>query len=157
MPEPNTDHLIDTLDATPRILAELIATGDDAAFDKAWPGEWSPRTVLAHLRDDEFLVMRLRLERMLGEQTPMLIPFNETEWERNRYTDRDSLDELTADFAVQRAASVAILRRLTLDQWQRPGYQPEIGELTIATWTQHWVEHDQTHINQIRAGLGLTS
>jgi DinB family protein len=157
MPEPNTDHLIDTLDATPRILAELVATGDDAAFDKAWPGEWSPRTVLAHLRDDEFLVMRLRLERMLGEQTPMLMPFNETEWERTRYTGRDALDELIADLAEQRAASVAILRRLTPEEWQRPAYQPEIGELTIATWAQHWVEHDQTHINQVRAGLGLTN
>lgn len=157
MPDPNTDHLIATLEATPRILAELITASDEAAFDKAWPGEWPPRTVLAHFRDDEFLVMRLRLERMLSEQTPMLMPFNETEWERNRYTDRDALDELLADFTEQRAASVAILRRLTHQQWQRPGYQPEIGELTIATWTEHWVEHDQTHINQIRASLGLTN
>ncbi len=157
MPVPNTDHLIATLEATPRILAELVAAGGDAAFDKAWPGEWAPRTVLAHLRDDEFLVMRLRLERLLSEQTPMLMPFNETEWERTRYTGRDALDELLADFAEQRAASLHILRRLTPEQWQRPGYQPEIGELTITTWTEHWVEHDQTHINQIRASLGLTN
>ncbi len=68
MPDPNTDHLIDTLEATPRILAELVAASGDAAFDQAWPGEWSPRTVLAHLRDDEFLVTRLRLERMLAEE-----------------------------------------------------------------------------------------
>ena len=157
MPAPYADQLIATLDATPRILAELVAASDDDAFDKAWPGEWSPRTVLAHLRDDEFLVMRLRLERMLSEQTPMLMPFNETAWERTRYTGRDALDELVADLAEQRAASIAILRRLTPEDWQRPGYQPEIGELTIATWTEHWVEHDQTHINQIRASLGLTN
>ena len=157
MSAPNTDHLIATLEATPRLLAELVATGGDAAFDKAWPGEWSPRTVLAHLRDDEFMVTRLRVVRMLVEQTPMLMPFNETEWERTRYTGRDSLDELLTDFAEQRAASLQILRRLTPEQWQRPGYQPEYGELTIATWTEHWVEHDQTHINQIRAGLGLTN
>lgn len=157
MPEPNTDHLIATLEATPRILAELVANSDDSAFDKAWPGEWSPRTVLAHLRDDEFLVTRMRVERMLAEERPMLMPFDETSWERTRYRDRDALEQLIDDFAEQRAASLAILRRLTPEQWQRPGYQPEYGELTVATWTEHWVEHDQTHINQIRAGLGLTS
>ena len=101
--------------------------------------------------------MRLRLERMLSEQSPMLMPFNETAWERTRYTARDALDELLADFAEQRAASLAILRRLTAEEWQRPGYQPEMGELSVATWVEHWVEHDQTHINQIRAGLGLTN
>ena len=157
MPEPNTDHLIATLEATPRILAELVSTSDDADFDTSSPGEWSPRTVLAHLRDDEFLVMRLRLERMLGEQRPALVPFDETSWELNRWTGRDALDDLIADFTEQRAASLQILRRLDIEQWQRPGYQPEIGELTIANWIQHWVEHDQTHISQIRAGLGLAS
>ncbi len=87
----------------------------------------------------------------------MLMPFDETTWERTRYAGRDALDELVADFTEQRAASIQILRRLTAEDWQRPGHQPEYGELTVASWAQHWLEHDQNHINQIRAGLGLTS
>jgi hypothetical protein len=102
--------------------------------------------------------MRMRLERMLAEeQRPLLMPFDETAWAANRWTGRDALPELLADFREQRAASIQILRRLQDDDWARVAYQPEIGELTIRTWTEHWVEHDQTHINQLRAGLGLTA
>ena len=71
MPEPNTDHLIATLEATPRILAELVAAGGDAAFDKAWPGEWPPRTVLAHLRD--VLRVDASLVRQLHRLQPLLV------------------------------------------------------------------------------------
>lgn len=149
-------ELIAILEATPRILDGIVAAGDDAQFDRAWAGEWTPRTVLAHLRDDEFLVMRLRLERLLSEERPMLMPFDEAAWAANRWTGRDTLEDLLADFRAQRAASVQILRRLE-GEWERPGYQPEMGEVTIRSWTEHWVEHDQAHINQLRAGLGLTA
>jgi DinB superfamily len=156
--ESSSTELIDILEATPHILEEIVGAADDALFDKAWPGEWTPRVVLAHLRDDEYLTMRMRLERMLAEeQRPLLMPFDETAWAANRWTGRDALPELLADFRVQRAASIQILRRVRDEDWARVAYQPEIGELTIRTWTEHWVEHDQTHINQLRAGLGLTA
>ena len=154
----NTNDLIAVLEATPSVLEDLVADADETLFDKAWAGEWTPRTVLAHLRDDEYLTMRLRLERMLAEeQRPLLMPFDETAWEANRWTGRDALPELLADFREQRAASIQILRRLEENDWTRVGYQPEMGELTVGSWTEHWVEHDQTHINQLRAGLGLTA
>lgn len=155
--ESSNNELIDILDATPRILEEIASHADEALFDKAWPGEWTPRTVLAHLRDDEFLVMRMRLERLLAEERPMLMPFDEAEWATNRWTGRDAIPELIEDFRAQRAASSQILRRLTEDKWTRPGYQPELGEVTIRSWTEHWVEHDQEHVNQLRAGLGFTA
>ncbi len=153
----SNDQLIEILAATPRILEDVVATTSHALFDKAWPGEWSPRVVLAHLRDDEYLTMRMRLERMLAEERPMLMPFDESAWAASRWTGRDTLPELVEDLCAQRAASLQILRRLGEAEWRRPAYQPEIGELTVRTWTEHWVEHDQTHINQIRAGLGLSA
>ena len=58
---------IDGLAATPGRLEALVQGASEQQLDDAAPGEWSPRVVLAHLRDDEFLVMRLRLERMLAE------------------------------------------------------------------------------------------
>lgn len=156
--ENSNAELIDILEATPKILEEIAASADEALLDKAWPGEWTPRVVLAHLRDDEFLTMRMRLERMLAEeQRPLLMPFDETAWAANRWTGRDALPELLADFREQRAASLQILRRLGDEDWPRVAYQPEMGEVTVRTWTEHWVEHDQTHINQLRAGLGLTA
>ena len=155
MTDTSPGQLIETLAATPAILAELVAASPPAAFDRAWPGEWSPRTVLAHLRDDEFMVMRLRTVRMLVEERPVLMPFDERRWAQQRSRSRDELPELLADFTSQRTASIQILHQLEPGHWERMGYQPEYGELSIASWSAHWVTHDQEHIHQIRAGLGL--
>ena len=62
--------LIRILAATPETLEAMLVSASEEALDRADPGEWSARTVAAHLRDDDFMVMRLRLERMLVEDEP---------------------------------------------------------------------------------------
>lgn len=138
---------------TPANLAHAVVGASDESLDTARQGEWSARTVIAHMRDDEFMVMRLRLTRMLVEDEPNLAPFDEKAWAASRYTGRDAIDELLADFKVQREASVSILRRLQPDEWLRTGHQPEIGTFDIHYWLQHWIDHDQTHVAQVRHAL----
>ncbi len=147
--------LIEGLAATPdRLEALLRDIPDDAALDREpAPGEWSARTVLAHLRDDEFMVGRLRLERMAVEDEPALAPFDEKAWARDRWTGRDALPDLLADFRAQRDASLHILRRLTPDDWRRPGTQPEYGRFDIHYWVENWLDHDDTHMAQVQATL----
>lgn len=147
--------LISSLASTPARLAETTASASDEQLDRAAPGEWSTRTVLAHLRDDEFMVMRLRLERMLVEEAPSLAPFDEKGWSDSRFRGRDGLDELLADFRVQRAASLGILQMMTDEQWRRTGFQPEYGEFDIHWWVQHCLEHDNDHVAQIRNTLAI--
>ncbi len=146
--------LIEGLARTPSRLAALVEGAPDAALDAAPAGEWNARTVLAHVRDDEFLVMRVRLARMLAEDHPTLTPFDEGAWAASRWLDRESRRELLADIAEQRAASVAILRRLPVEAWQRPGTQPEIGTFTLQWWVEHWYEHDVNHLEQVATLLG---
>ncbi|MDA0270680.1 MAG: DinB family protein [Chloroflexi bacterium] len=142
------------LEATPDRLARLVEGIEAAALDAAPPGEWSTRTVMAHLRDDEFMVMRLRLERMVAEQSPVLTPFDEQAWAASRWLDRDERAQLLEDFRLQRDAATAILRRMPPGHWQRLGSQPEIGTFDLQWWVEHWVEHDVNHLEQIAALLG---
>ncbi|MBM4410818.1 MAG: hypothetical protein FJ037_05790 [Chloroflexi bacterium] len=124
-------ELICTLAATPGILETMLLSASETALDHARPGEWPARTVAAHLRDDEFMVMRLRLERMLVEDAPTLVPFDEGAWAVSRWRGRDGVGDLLADLRMQRAASLHILTRLTEEQWRRLGKQPEIGTFDI--------------------------
>lgn len=149
-------ELMRTLATTPETLEAMLLAASEAALDRARPGEWPARTVVAHLRDDEFMVMRLRLERMLVEDAPLLTPFDEGVWAASRWRGRDSVGDLIADLRMQRAASLHILARLTEEQWQRPGTQPEIGTFDIHWWVEHWAEHDVDHLNQVATSLGLT-
>lgn len=145
--------LLRDLAAAPGRLAEIVGEADDQRLAAAQPGEWSARTVMAHLRDDEFMVMRLRIARMLVEDVPELAPFDEKAWAASRYTGRDARDELISDFRTQRTASVEILRRLGPEELRRGGSQPEYGSFDIHWWLQHWVSHDNNHLDQISRAL----
>ncbi len=146
--------LLEGLAATPDRLQAAVRDADDGALDAAPDGDWSARTVLAHLRDDEFMVMRLRLERMIVEDHPTLTPFDEKAWAASRWRGRDTVDDLLADFRLQREVTMMILRRLEEDDWRRTGLQPEYGAFDVHWWAEHWLEHDETHIAQIGSALG---
>jgi hypothetical protein len=148
-----TRPLLEALSATPDRLEALTRDAGDVALDAAPEGEWSARTVLAHLRDDEFMVMRLRLERMMVEDNPSLAPFDERAWAARRWKGRDALPELLADFRLQRDATLMLVRRLEGDNWLRTASQPEYGAFDVHWWAEHWLEHDETHVAQIGSAL----
>ena len=145
--------LLEGLAVTPDRLQAAVRDADDGALDAAPDGEWSARTVLAHFRDDEFMVMRSRLVRMTVEDHPTLAPFDETAWAASRWKGRDTADELLADFRLQREVTMMGLRRLESDDWLRTGLQPEFGDFDVHWWVEHWLEHDETHVAQITAAL----
>jgi hypothetical protein len=142
--------LIATLEQTHPTLERLTATLSDEALDyRLAADEWTVREILAHLVDDEMFVMRTRLERIVKEEIPSLVPNDEKQWQRERNTTRDQISELLHDFAIQRAASLNILTFLRDSDWVRQAYHPESGHLTTETWVEHWAEHDTVHIAQI--------
>jgi uncharacterized damage-inducible protein DinB len=147
-------ELITVFEQTEPTLIRLTSSLSDAGLDcRATPGEWSIREILAHLVDDEMYVMRTRLERIIKEDQPSLAPHDEKLWYANRNKTRDALDELLNDFAVQRAASLGIIKMLRETDWMRQGYQPEYGLFTAQEWLTHWVAHDTTHLQQIQSNL----
>lgn len=149
------DDPIGVLAATPGALAHLVAEADEVALDAARPGEWSARTLLAHFRDDEYLCMRVALERMLAEVKPTLRFIDGAEWEPTRRRSRDRKEWLLGDFALQRQASLAILRALEPGDWDRTG-EREARVLTIATLVDVWIRHDAEHIASLEAAIGQT-
>lgn len=148
--------LRDRLAATPTALAHLVADVSDTRLDASAAGEWPVRTVLAHLRDDEFLVMRMRLERMLSERHPVFPDFDEKAWADSRNRGRDRKQQLLGDFALQRQASLNIIESLAPADWVRTGRHEALGEFTVASWVEHWVQHDAAHIAQVEAALDET-
>lgn len=146
----NRATLIATLEQTHPALERLTSTLNNEALDyRLAPDEWTIREILAHLVDDEMFVMRNRLERIIKEEVPSLVPNDEKQWHRQRNTSRDQINELLHDFFIQRAASLNILTFLRDSDWTRQAVHPETGSLTTETWLEHWAEHDTVHIAQI--------
>ncbi len=150
------EALIDRLAETPKTVAHLVVEATDEQLDRAAEGEWSARTIMAHFRDDDSLVFRSRLERMLAEDHPTLTPFDEKAWAANRNRSRDRKEELLADFALQRQAAASRFRFLLDEDWEREGTQPEYGTWTVASFLEHWLHHDEVHLAQLQEVLGVT-
>ncbi len=152
-----TQERIDRLLATPKVLAHLVVEAGDAALDaEPAPGEWPARVILAHLRDDEFLCMRPALERALAEENPEIVLLDGAQWAARRNRTRDRKDHLLGDFALQRQASVAILRSLRDEDWARTLRHARYGEFTISRLTDIWLAHSGEHVAQIERALGTT-
>ena len=111
----DTATLVEGLAAMPDLLESAVQGIDQALLDIAEEGEWSVQTMLAHLRDDEFMVMRPRLVRITLEDHPQLAPFDEKAWANTRWQGRDAPHESLADFRLQRQASMMLLHRLQQD------------------------------------------
>jgi DinB family protein len=148
------NELIRTLEKTHPTLVKLTRKLSEAALDfRPTPADWSTRDVLAHLVDDEMYVNRLRLERIVKEDMPHLTPHDEKKWYADRNTSRDRRSELLADFALQREASLMMLKMLRESDWARMGFQPEYGEFSAEGWLSYWVKHDLVHLKQIESNL----
>ncbi len=150
------DALLDSLAATPKKVAHLVAEAGDARLDAVAPGEWSARTVLAHFRDVESLTNMLRVLRMLAEDGPALADFDELAWSESRNRSRERKEQLLGDFALQRQALITLLGGLRTSDWARTGAHPYRGGFTVRTWAEAISEHDVAHLSQLEGVLGET-
>lgn len=151
------DTRIDQMAETPGTLAHLLADAADSVLDaQSSDGGWSARTVIAHLRDDEYLCMRVALERALAEKDPEVSFIDGAVWEPTRNRTRERRGWLLADFALHRKASVSILEAMRPEDWQRMMHTREGGTFTIHQLVDAWVRHDSEHIGQLEGLLGET-
>lgn len=147
------NDLLDQLAATPGNLAHLVAELGDERLDAAEAGAWSVRTILAHFRDDEVLCTRVALSRILAEDRPALHFIDGADWAPGRNRSRDRKEWLLADFALQRQASLGILRMLRPEDLARTGTRDGHG-VTIQQLLHIWVNHDREHIAEIERLVG---
>ncbi len=110
MPD-NALPCLDLLAATPGILRLLMREISDA--DARWkpsPDRFSIAEVLAHLSHGEGNCYRLRLDRFLAEDRPILEPDDAQMW-LDRYRDANPDAEFDR-FEAQRATNAKFLRGL---------------------------------------------
>ncbi len=112
------------------------------------PGEWSPREVVHHLADSE-MTSALRLRRLIAEDRPVIVGYDQEDYARKLFYDRP-VDASLAGFKAARDTTAQILRRLTAEDWQREGTHTESGRYTVDDWLGIYGVHAHDHADQIR-------
>lgn len=118
-------------------------------LDRAAPdGGWSARQVVHHLADSEATAY-IRLRRLIAEDEPVIVGYNEPEYARRLHYERPVGTSLAVLGAV-RAASLELLESLTDAEWDRHGTHSESGPYSVDDWLRIYAGHSHDHADQIR-------
>lgn len=112
-------------------------------------GEWTPREVVHHLADSE-MTSAIRIRRLIAENEPMIVGYDEEEYARRLYYSRPIASSLLA-LAGARASTADFLDEFQPSDWERFGTHDEMDEpFTVRGWLEYYAEHAHDHANQIR-------
>jgi hypothetical protein len=140
---PGTDA-ISVLESQRLQMVQLFAgrSERDGSFRYA-PGKWTVKEVLGHVTDAEriFTYRALRIAR--GDQTP-LPSFEQDDYVKNGGFGERTLAGLAEEFALVRAASIALFRSFPELAWTRRGIASQkevtVGALAFIT-AGHQIHH----------------
>jgi hypothetical protein len=137
----------------PQRLASAIVNLDDACMT-AHPltGEWSIAQNVHHLADSH-MTSYIRCRLIASELNPPLKPYDQDAW-------AEFADSQTADVST----SLSILHGLHLrwadfftnlaaSDWERVGYHPELGAVSLQRQLIGYVAHGDEHLEQIARTL----
>ncbi len=134
-------------------VASALEGVTDAQLDRRpAPGKWTAREIVHHLADSE-MTSAIRLRRLLAEDRPLIVGYDQEEFARKLHYDRPIPTSLEA-FKAARATTWAILDRMTEGEWAREGTHSESGRYTVLQWLQIYAEHAHNHAAQIRVARG---
>jgi hypothetical protein len=137
------------------VLAALEGMGDAELDRRPAPDDWTAREIVHHLADSE-MTSAIRLRRLLAEDRPLILAYDEKLFARKLYYDRP-IDSSLAALHAARLSSAALLKCLMEDEWQREGAHDESEHYGVQDWLAIYARHAHDHAEQIRRTRGSKS
>lgn len=145
--------LIDKIRNFPQELEALISGLNEEQLTRHFlEGEWSIAQNVHHTADSH-LNSYIRLKLMLTEDNPTLKPYDETRWALFADATPPQFDHTFQLLRGLHGRWVTVFESLTEEQWQRPGYHPEIGQICVEDLLTGYADHCSAHLDQIRRTL----
>ena len=134
-----------------------IAPEQEKAPPGPGAGAWTLAQLVTHLLDAD-LVLADRMKRVIAEDEPVLVAFDENAWIDRLGANAMSIEEAANLFVANRRWIAQILRRCTEADFARAGNHTEAGRKTLAelvtTSTNH-LDHHLRFLYAKRANLGI--
>jgi hypothetical protein len=153
-------ELIDRYAAGGPLLLYAVS-GLSSEHEKAPPGPgagaWTLAQLVTHLLDAD-LVHGDRMKRVIAEDDPVLVAFNENAWIDRLGANEMSVEEAANLVAANRRWMTQILRRCTEPDFARAGNHTEDGRVTLTDLVSNDIHHLDHHLRFLyakRANLGV--
>ncbi len=155
---PGNNPVLDRFaDGGPLLVQAVSNLTPEQAREHPIPGTWSIAEVVAHLLDSD-LVLADRRKRIIAEDSPSLLAFDENAWIARLDSDAMPVDEAAALFAAHRRWMVRILKAQDEATFARAGVHSEAGRQTLAEVLVKATNHLDHHLKFLyakRAKLGV--
>jgi uncharacterized damage-inducible protein DinB len=122
-------------------------------------GKWSTLEVVCHLVDSEQAWCH-RMKRVIAEENPLIIGYDETRFTAALAYHAHDLDEELTLLDCMRKQLARVLAGLSAEAWTRRCVHSERGLMTLTEMLEAEVDHIPHHIRHIgekRAALGLVA
>ena len=123
-----------------------LSPADFAAFPI--PGTWSIGQIVLHLMDSD-LIGADRMKRVIAEDNPSLIGFDESAFAKSLFYERQDPFRAAEIFRMNREFTAIILHQLPDAAFDRAGIHNERGRLTLAELVRGFNHHLHHHLGFI--------
>jgi len=143
-------YVLSGLEFGPVVVERIIGQLDPKKLDtRSAEGRFTPREVAAHLADWEPILMG-RIQQSVEQPGSVLATYDDDKSNERKYSESNVTEQLAA-FAQRRKATVAYLKNLQRDEWEKSAVHPERGAMTVLEWAAAIMGHDMYHIEQLTA------
>ncbi len=145
----STNAIADALERGPRTVRALLGEMPPALLTRRpRPAKWSAHEHACHMaRVDP--IFRARLDRMLGEDTPLIVSYNPDTDESPDALLQMDLADTVASFTRHRAEFVERVRALAPADWARRAEHTEHSHYSVFVMLRHLALHDMLHAYRI--------
>ena len=109
------------------------------------PGEWSIMENAVHLLDSD-LASTHRMRRIVAEENPLLVSYDENAFIARLPCDRDDLAEVLDLFEANRRFTARWLRTLPTEAFLRTGIHTQRGKVTLLQIVEIYANHVDHHL-----------
>lgn len=112
------------------------------------PGTWSIQEIVIHLMDSD-LISADRMKRIIAEDNPSLIGFDETKFVKNLFYNEQSVEDAVTIFELNRRNFARVLKKLPDSAFDRIGTHNERGPMKLSDLLAGAVNHLKHHLKFI--------
>jgi hypothetical protein len=141
--------VIAALERAPELIVPLVREVPQTILKRRpKPGKWSAHEHACHLAVVH-TVMLARLDLMLTDPEPRIVPYFPSSDEENGALLKVDLNEAMDRFATDRQQLVEKLKKLSTEDWQRTAAHGEYNHYSVFIMFRHLAMHDMLHAYRI--------
>lgn len=131
-----------------RLRAAVAGLTDEQLKRRPADGSWSIQQIVIHLCDSD-LVASDRMKRVIAEERPLLLGYDESKFAERLHCDEQSVEDALTLFEVNRRQMARVLRALPDEAFERWGVHNERGKVTLLELLQGYTGHLEHHLRFI--------